>query len=248
MSICQHKLNEELLQGDLQFLVNDIIEIDSYQSKMGNDKDVVVVAFTVKTFSSAKDLVNFLERGYDFILDAENTPGELSDGSFRVFAEIPRNRHIPAQIMDMLNGVKKLATIETFKFRYYKSFHSIVATEESLKEHIPLTKEDYEIRINQQHLNNFSNFFGRSYVENIRMAGDNLIIEKKYQDPLVLKFVNFGKKSDMYSANTGRIMIEHTDISEVMYINKYIGGNYNVTKINDKFIIEHDDYAVVVSR
>lgn len=248
MSICRDKLNEELLQGDLKFLVNDIIEIDSYQSKMGNDKDVVVLSFVVKTFGAAKDLVNFIERGYDFVLDAENTPGELNDGSYRVFVEMPRNRHNPKEIMDILNGVKKLTELSLFKFRYYKSFRSIPATEENLKEHVPLTKEDYEIRINQQHLNNFSNFFGRSYVEDIRMVGDNLVIEKKYQDPLVLEFVDFGKKFDMFSANPGRIMLEHTDISEVMYINKYLGGNYNVTKINGKFIIDHDDYAVVVTR
>ena len=41
----QHQqLNEELIAGDLKMLVDNIFEIDSYASKMGSDKDIVVLA------------------------------------------------------------------------------------------------------------------------------------------------------------------------------------------------------------
>ena len=59
-----------LRQGDLKDLVYHIFEIDSYASKMGADKNIVTLSFSVKDNEPAKDLVKFLEGGYSFILDA----------------------------------------------------------------------------------------------------------------------------------------------------------------------------------
>ena len=85
-----HKFNEGLLAGDLKMLVDNIFEVDSYSSKMGEDKDIVVLAFTVGSQKPADDLVEFMESGYDFVLDADASPGELSDGKYKVFVEIER--------------------------------------------------------------------------------------------------------------------------------------------------------------
>jgi acetolactate synthase regulatory subunit len=109
------QLNEELLGGDLRMLVDNIFEIDSYASKMGSDKDIVVVSFTVESQKPADDLVNFCERGYDFVLDADSTPGELNDGKYKVFVEIERNKRIPEQIIELLDGVGKLSEVDNFK-------------------------------------------------------------------------------------------------------------------------------------
>ena len=51
-----------LLKNDLQFLVDNIIEIDSYKSKMGNDEDIITLAFSVNGNEPAKDLENFQKR------------------------------------------------------------------------------------------------------------------------------------------------------------------------------------------
>ena len=62
-----------LQTNDLQDLVYDIFEIDSFKSKMGEDKNIVVVSFATKTKESANDLMNFVEKGYPFVLDADVT-------------------------------------------------------------------------------------------------------------------------------------------------------------------------------
>ena len=77
-----------LHNNDLDSLVNNIIEIDSYKSKMGNDSDIVTLAFSVLGEEPAKDLENFLEKGYPFVLDADVSSGEQSDGMYKVFVEI----------------------------------------------------------------------------------------------------------------------------------------------------------------
>ena len=53
-----------LKTGDLRYCVDDIFEVDSYQSKMGADEKIVVLSFRVKPMQAAEDLVNFIEKGY----------------------------------------------------------------------------------------------------------------------------------------------------------------------------------------
>jgi hypothetical protein len=77
-----------LRENDLVDLVEPVFEIDSYQSKMGNDADIVVISFTVLEKNAADDLVKFIETGYNFVLDADATTGEQSDGYFKVYVEI----------------------------------------------------------------------------------------------------------------------------------------------------------------
>lgn len=241
------QLNEGLQAGDLRMLVDDIFEIDSYASKMGEDKDIVVLAFTVKSQEPADDFVNFVENGYDFVLDADASPGELSDGKYKVFIEIERNRRIAQQITELLNGVGLLADIDNFKFRYYKSFHSVDADESNLDEMIPKTKEDYETSIQENVMNNFSNFFGRSYLEQVSVDHEDIIFQKKFSSPLRMRIADFGTKADVYDNIVGPIMLEGSSMSEIMYFTKYV-GNYNITKVGDKFVFENGKHAVALEK
>ncbi len=241
------QLNEDLLAGDLRMLVDNIFEIDSFASKMGSDKDIVVLSFTVESKEPAEDLVNFCEKGYDFVLDADSTPGELSDGKYKVFVEIERNKRIPEQIIELLDGVGKLTEIDNFKFRYYKSFRSLPVSQDALSEMIPKTTDEYETAIQENRLNNFSNFFGRSYLEHIDVNDDNITFQKMYAEPLRMKIKDAGLKETIYKKYPGHIMIESKDIAEVLYITKYV-GNYNITKIDNKFVFENENFAVVLEK
>ena len=224
----QHQqLNEDLLAGDLKMLVNHIFEVDSYASKMGDDKDIVVLSFTVESLDPAKDLVRFCERGFDFVLDADHSPGELDDGKYLVFVEIERNRRIAEQINELLSGISKLCEIDNFKFRYHKSFNSLDADMETLREIVPNSKEDYAVKIQEGYLNNFSNFFSNSYLDSIHVENDDIIFKKRYAEPLRMRIKNFGPTREIYDSIKGPIMLEHKDIGEVMFYTKYL-GNYNI--------------------
>ena len=242
-----HNLNEDLKPKDLKFLVSNIFEIDSYSSKMGSDKDIVVVSFNIENKEPAQDLVNFIERGYDFVLDADSSPGELNDGRYKVFVEIERTRHIPDQILEILYGLKKLTGIDDFKFRYYKSFKSILADKQTLNDFVPLSKDDYDVSIKEHSLNNFSNFFNKSYLENIDVKEDDITFQKMYSDPLRMRILDAGPTEQVYESLNGRLMIESKDIAECLYITKYI-GNYNVTKVSGAFVFENAGFAVALER
>jgi hypothetical protein len=241
------QFNEELSARDLRNLVDDVFEVDSYASKMGSDKDVVVISFTVEDLAPATDLVNFVERGYDFVLDADATPGELENGHYKVFVEIERNRRIGEQVMELLDGVGKLTGIDKFKFRYHKSFSSIPADETSLTETIPTTGADYEMQIKESHMNNFSNFFNKSYLESIAVDDDDIIFRRKYSDPLRMRITSSGPRHNVYENLKGPMMIEGRDIAEILYMTKYL-GNYNISKIGNSFVFENEGYAVVLEK
>ena len=95
-------LNETSLRtGDLRNMVSHVVEIDRYKSKMGDDKDVTVLSFTVENRDVAKDLMGFIEKGYKYVLDADTSPGELGNGKYKVFAELERTRRVIDQIVDI---------------------------------------------------------------------------------------------------------------------------------------------------
>jgi hypothetical protein len=240
-------INEALLPKDLENLVSNVFEIDSYASKMGSDNDVVVLSFTVEDKGPAEDLVNFIERGYDFVLDADATPGELKDGRYKVFVELERNRHVPKQIMEILDGMSKLTGIDDFKFRYYKSFNSIPADEESIGKTVPVSKDDYQVHIKEHSLNNFSNFFNRSFIEQISVDNDDITFQRMYAEPLRMRIKDFGTTQAVYESLPGKIMLESSHMAEVLFLSKYI-GNYNITKIGDAFVFENGGYAVSLEK
>lgn len=242
-----HQLKESLKAGDLKLMVKNIFEVDSYASKMGEDQDIVVLSFTVNEHAPAKDLVRFIENGFDFVLDADATPGELDDGCYRVFVEIERNRRIAEQIQEILYGLKDLTEVDDFKFRYYKSFHSTDASLQNLEEVIPKSKDDYQVTIQENMMNNFSNFFNRSYLEHLNVENDDIVFQKKYADPLRMRIKQFGTTHEVYENIKGPIMLESKDMSEVLFFTKYI-GNYNITKINSLFIFENQGHAVVLEK
>lgn len=244
----QHQqLNEDLIAGDLKMLVKNIFEVDSYASKMGSDKDVVVLSFTVESVGPAKDLVTFCERGFDFVLDADHSPGELDDGKYKVFVEIERNKRVAEQINELLEGIKRLSEVDNFKFRYHKSFNSLDADLQTLQEIIPNSKEDYEVKLQEGHLNNFSNFFSNSYIDSIHVDDNDIIFQKKYAEPLRMRIKAFGPKTEIYAETKGPVMFESKDMAEVLYYTKYL-GNYNINKISNTFVFENGKFALALEK
>ena len=234
-----------LRQHDLEFTVDPIFETDSYKSKMGDDQDIVVLSFSVQGEQPAKDLVNFIETGYNFVLDADKTSGEQADKKYRVFVEMERNRHIPNQILELLDGIKKLTNMPDLRFRYYKNFRSIPADESNINEQVPLDSGTYDIKRNETKMENYKNFFSDSYVDEVFMEGNNVHMHKKYGDNIVFKFIDMGWKKEVLESIKESIQIEA--FPEIIFLSKYV-GDYNITKFGDKLVFENNGHCVVLKR
>lgn len=242
------QLNEDSLQaGDLRDLVGHIFEIDNYKSKMGDDDDVVVLSFTVEGKDPADDLVNFIEKGYEFVLDADMTPGELSNGKYRVFVELERSRHVAEQITDMLYGVSKLTGIDNFKFRYHKSFNSVDAVKEKLEELVPNSPQAYQSYISEKNLNTVDGFFGSNMMDSVKVEGDLIEFKKIYAQPIKFKVLNYGDTKTVLESIEDRISVGMNDMADVMFLTKYI-GNFNITKLGERYMFENQGHAVLMEK
>ena len=234
-----------LRHGDLKDSIYNIFEIDAYKSKMGKDRDIVTVSFSVRDSVTAEDLENFIEKGYPFVLDADKTSGEQEDGTYKVFVEIERGDEIASNLLELTDGVSKLGAIDNLRFKYYKSFDSYEVTNDTLSEMIPVNPTDYEVKVNESNMNNYKNFFNRSYVESISMLDDTLTISKKWADPLRFKFVEFGEREHIL--NNLQESLNVNDFAEVIFLCKYV-GDYNITKYGKKLTFENAGYTLVLER
>lgn len=140
----KHQLFEGLEYGDLARLVHPELHADEFKSKMGEDKDIVVLSFKVTDKDPALDLVNFIEKSYDWVLDADASAGELGDGDFLVFAELERTPEVAANIMEMIGDIINLTDqdVGEWVFQYQKTGRKSELTREALAQ-IPGTPEAY---------------------------------------------------------------------------------------------------------
>jgi hypothetical protein len=141
-------LRENLELGDLKRLVHNELHIDEYKSKMGDDADVCVVSFKVTGKEPSADLVSFIEKGYDYVLDADVSSGEKEGGDYLVFVEFERTPKLPEQIIQVMEDLINLTEQELsdWHIRYYKSTEDHDLTEETLEQIIPLSPEAYDAK------------------------------------------------------------------------------------------------------
>ena len=234
-----------LRENDLKHMLHNVFEIDSFKSKMGDDEDIVTLSFSLRDKAPADDLVKFLEGGYSFILDADATAGEQSDGSYKVFVELERNRHVHEHIYEVLDGVKKISGVNDLKFRYYKNFKSKDATMENLDTHIPKDPNNYGMTRNQTTMENYKNFFNNSYVDSVDLLENNLTIKKPYADPIAFEFVDFGDRNKILKNVSEGFNVDA--YPEILFLTKYL-GDYNISKYGDNLVFENEGLALVVKR
>lgn len=140
-----NNLFEGLEQDDLARLVHPKLHMDEFKSKMGDDADILVVSFKVKEKNPANDLMSFIERGYDWVLDADVSTGELEDGDYLVFVEMERTPAAAKQINSLVNDILNLTAqkLSDWRFQYQKSKLEYPISQENIRKIVPLTADKY---------------------------------------------------------------------------------------------------------
>ena len=144
----QPQLFEGLEVGDLARLIHPEIGIDEFKSKMGRDDRNCVVSFAVDDRNAALDLVTFLERGYDFVLDAEVSNSEVSPNRYLVFAEMPRRTTLYERISKILQDLVASSDLDpnSWRFKYMKEKDYRPFTEEEFNQVVALSPKAYRKR------------------------------------------------------------------------------------------------------
>lgn len=147
-------LFEGLEAGDLARLIHPELHIDEFKSKLGDDRDVVVISFKVDSKEPANDLVAFIEKGYDWVLDADVSSGEMDDGSYIVFVELDRDKSVAENIMILIEDILNLTGQQSndWRVRYYKGREEKELSIEALTAMVPNSPEAYEKKYGQEEI------------------------------------------------------------------------------------------------
>ena len=242
------KITEGLKTGDLEGIVEKVFSVDQHKSKMGEDKDVCVVTFTCGSQAGAKDLESFAEKGYKKVLDADATPGTMSDGKYRVFIEFPRDEKLDLYIGELLEDLKKLTNIETFEFTYHKSTAiPIEASRKNLAE-LPTTPEAYEMRVNEMRVSEARHFFDKYDMMECKINENTMSVKKAgAEQELKFEIHKFGS-TDAIMKETQAFKIDMDSIAECTHLTKYF-GTYDITKTNEnQFIFTKGDQSALLSK
>lgn len=240
-------VNEGLKAGDLEGVISKKFSVDQFKSKMGEDKNIIVLAFSVEGQAAAKDLERFAETGYTEVLDADATPGTLEDGKHRVFIEMARVEQVDQHIKRFLQDLGKLANIDSFEFTYHKRTKPFEASAKNLADILPRTPIAYTQKINMLRLGEAKDFFDKFSMMEFKLDSNLFTVKKHNADTLKFELHAYGN-TNMIMNEVKAFKIDESAMSECMWLTKYFGP-YNITKTNeDRFVFSKNGQSALVSR
>ena len=242
------QVNEGLKAGDLEGIVEKRFTVDQYKSKMGEDRNICVLAFVCSGAAGAKDLENFAEKGYKKVLDADATPGTMTDGKHRVFIEFPREEGLDRYIGEFLDDLKKLTNIKNFEFTYHKNEIPIEANRENLSGLIPNTPEAYDQKITGLKLGEIHSFFDKFQLLEFKLDNNIISVTKQgSREELRFELHEYGPTQQILK-ETRAFKIDAESMSECLFLTKYFGP-YNITKTyENRFIFSKGNQSALVSK
>jgi hypothetical protein len=241
------QLNEGLRPLDLKEMVHSTFEVDTFRSKMGEDRDVCVLSFHVKDRGPAKDMMEFIEKGYYFVLDSDISSGENEDGEYSVFVELPRSSQLSEHIREVTYGVKKLTGIEDFKFKYHKESKIHDVTEETLKSVIPASPEAYDGLLTRVKTEGIKKFFNKTLMDDLTIDGNIITIHKHFDKKIQLEMVKDGAAESILEGIDDGYSVDEAATSEVFWLTKVL-GDYGINKIGDNFVFNNGSRSMLLKR
>jgi len=167
--------------GDLERVVHPELHIDEFESKLGENKDVVVLSLKVKGKAPGLDICDFVEKAYEWVLDADVSAGEMSDGDYLVFIELPRDQDCVDHVLELMNDLMNLTLQDLgewrVRYRHGQQDHEI--SSDALQSIIPMDSQEYERRYSKKEIDELKTAAGikvdtkaakNDYTESLRIA------------------------------------------------------------------------------
>ena len=238
------QLSEGLRSNDLKELIDPIFEIDTYRSKMGEDRDVCVLSFTAKERGPARDMMEFVEKGYSFVLDADISAGENQSGEYTVFVELSRSPQLAEQIKDLTYGIKKLTGIDDWKFKYHKRNEVLEADQNTLDSVIPSTPIHYDELLHTEKVESVKQFFNKTLMDDLSIENNIITIHKPFGQKIQLEWL---ADDDAQSVVEGAASLDTDSMGEIFWLTKVL-GDYNINKYQDKFVFTNGEQSMLLKR
>lgn len=244
-------MNQQLKEGlralDLEQMIESVFEIDTFRSKMGEDPDVCVLTFKVKDRAPAKDLMEYIEKGFNFVLDADTSSGENNNGEYYVFVEIQRSARLPRQVKDITDSVERLTGIKEWGFKFHKSSEIKELNEDNLKSNVPLTPNDYNRYMNKLKTESIKRFFNRTLMDDLILDENTITIVKPYDQKIKFQIIKQGDNKDILENVGDPLGVDETSASQIFWMTKVM-GDYSIEKIGENFLFTNANKSLLLKR
>lgn len=220
------------------------VEIDTYRSKMGEDRDVCVLTFRVKDRAPAKDLMEFVEKGFHFVLDSDVSSGENDKGDYFVFVEIERSSRLAEQISDIIKSVEKLTSLAEWKFKYHKSSKEYALSEETLSSVIPKSSSEYDGLMKKMKTESVKKFFTKTLMDDLTIDGDIITIHKPFNQKIKLRWLSEDDPTQIVETAPS---VDESAIAEIFWFTKVL-GDYDISKFGDKLLFTNGGDTMLLQR
>jgi hypothetical protein len=143
-------MNKKIIVEGLDYLdmvdqIEPNVSVDEYAAKMGRDSEIVTLSFIVKNETAGNDLVDWFERGYDWVLDASLSDGQLAPGQYLVFVEMKRRSKVLERIIELLEDLKTLTNMELEEWTVTVNEEEYEPNVEQLKQVITISPHEYRV-------------------------------------------------------------------------------------------------------
>ena len=138
-----NNLFESLEYKDLEGMMKPTIHVDEFASKMGDDDDVIVVSFFLRDEQAAKDLMSWFEKGYDFVLDADRSPGEIKPNRYLVYVEIRRRSTAGGHVEQLLDDLNTVTEYNLSDWTMHYKDQKYPFSRDIFERVVPLTPKEY---------------------------------------------------------------------------------------------------------
>jgi len=136
-------LREALEYKDMEGMIKPTIHVDEFAAKMGDDDDIIVISFFVRGEQAARDLVNWFEKGYDWVMDADRSPGEIRPGRYLVYIEMRRRSTAGERVAEAIEDLATLTEFEPADWTMHYDGKTTLFSKEEFDRQVPLSPKDY---------------------------------------------------------------------------------------------------------
>lgn len=233
-----HMIAEGLRAGDLKDLVLPMLTIDEFQSKIDDNK-IIVVGFYCFEEDAAHDLSNFVERSPVNVEDTEVSPAPSKEGYYLCFVEMRRSEQFPDKLFALLSEVSRLTAIAQWQFTStnLKPGQVLSLTKDHISTHVNLKPKSDDARTQ------IKEWFKHSSLQDVSWDSDDLVLQRgAVQWRLTLK------EFTSHVPQAAWCMQPHAQ-SQALRLERLLEGGYQVMALQDQVLIHHpEDHRYVIAK
>lgn len=224
--------------GEMKDVVTNTISIDEYTPKLGQNHEIIVVAFFVVDELAAYDLDDFIDKSTIELLDSEVSPYPNQDGEWAVFIEFKRHSGFWIKFLRLVKDIENLTTPRNWMVSLYKQPKKLELSGQQVRDELIVNSDQYQQKYGQTTIREH---FQDSVLDNFQIHNNVLVFEKN-KNQLEFELVNQGGPHSLWENYP--LKNAHWDPSQTsnraFLLERWLGSNWRVESI--------DQYVVVTNQ